>query len=105
MNWRTKADCRHQDPDLFFPLGNTTSGLPLLQTEEAKAVCRACPVIAECLDWALRAGAVEGIWGGTTQGERHLMQLHARHDAGRAREALCDASLFVTPFVATWSSS
>ena len=40
MDWRHRAVCREEDPELFFPIGNT--GPALLQIEEAKAVCRRC---------------------------------------------------------------
>jgi hypothetical protein len=43
--------------------------------EEAKAVCRTCPVIEKCLDYALSAREAEGVWGGTTQQERELLIL------------------------------
>ena len=43
MDWRHRAACRDEDPELFFPIGNT--GPALLQIEEAKAVCRRCEVI------------------------------------------------------------
>ncbi len=36
----------------------------------AKAVCRACPVRRECLDWAVEANERAGVWGGTTPDER-----------------------------------
>ena len=42
MDWRHDAACRDEDPELFFPIGNT--GPALLQIEEAKQVCRRCPV-------------------------------------------------------------
>lgn len=38
VDWRHNAVCREEDPELFFPIGNT--GPALLQIEEAKAVCR-----------------------------------------------------------------
>ena len=59
MDWRHRAACRDEDPELFFPIGNT--GPALLQIEEAKAVCRRCDV-RECLQWALESGqdAVSG---------------------------------------------
>ncbi|WP_053851826.1 WhiB family transcriptional regulator [Streptomyces sp. NRRL B-24085] len=68
MSWRERAACRDVDPDLFFPIG--TAGLTLVQVDEAKAVCARCPVRERCLQWALAAGQVEGIWGGTTESER-----------------------------------
>ena len=46
MDWRHRAACRDEDPELFFPVGN--SGPALLQISEAKAVCRRCPVASSC---------------------------------------------------------
>ena len=43
MDWRHEAACRDEDPELFFPIGNT--GPALMQIEEAKAVCRRCSVV------------------------------------------------------------
>ena len=42
MDWRHRAACLDEDPELFFPIGNT--GPAILQIEEAKAVCRRCEV-------------------------------------------------------------
>ena len=58
MDWRHDAVCRDEDPELFFPVGN--SGPALLQIAEAKAVCRRCPVASECLAWALESGQDAG---------------------------------------------
>ena len=68
MTWRDRAACLGQDPELFFPDGN--SGPALLQTEEAKAVCRRCEVAETCLKWALESGQEAGVWGGLSEGER-----------------------------------
>ena len=43
MDWRHLSACRDEDPELFFPIGNT--GPALVQIEEAKAVCRRCSVV------------------------------------------------------------
>ena len=43
MDWRDRAACLDVDPELFFPIGNT--GPALAQIDEAKAVCRTCPVV------------------------------------------------------------
>ncbi|WP_438490818.1 WhiB family transcriptional regulator [Streptomyces sp. S186] len=86
MDWRHRAVCREEDPDLFFPLGNT--GPALLQIEEAKAVCRRCPVIEHCLQWALEAHQEHGVWGGTSEDERRaLKRAAARRRARRAAAA------------------
>ncbi len=58
MDWRHKAACLDEDPELFFPIGNT--GPALLQIEEAKQVCRRCDVRDACLQWALEAGQDHG---------------------------------------------
>ena len=66
-DWRDRAACRDVDPDVFFPIG--TSGASLLQIDEAKQICRTCPVCGPCLRWALDSGDA-GVWGGTTEDER-----------------------------------
>jgi WhiB family redox-sensing transcriptional regulator len=87
MDWRHNAVCREEDPDLFFPIG--TDGPALLQAEEAKAVCRRCPVMDRCLQWALASGQESGVWGGLSEGERRAMRRRAarraaRHSSGEA---------------------
>jgi len=68
MDWRHHAACQDEDPELFFPIGNT--GPALVQIEEAKAVCRRCPVLDPCLQWALDSGQDAGVWGGLSEDER-----------------------------------
>lgn len=82
MDWRHEAACRDEDPELFFPIGNT--GPALLQIEEAKAVCRRCPVIDECLAWAIEAGQDSGVWGGLSEDERRALKRRNQ----RARAAM-----------------
>jgi hypothetical protein len=58
------AKCNnHPDPDWFFDI---ESGHGRLQ----KKFCIGCPVIDECLDYALNV-KVLGVWGGTTPEERN----------------------------------
>lgn len=68
MDWRFEAACLKQDPELFFPIGD--AGPAVDQIEKAKAVCRTCPVMAECLEWALETGQDFGVWGGLSEAER-----------------------------------
>jgi WhiB family redox-sensing transcriptional regulator len=72
MDWRHRAACRDEDPELFFPIG--TTGPALLQVEEARAVCRGCGVVDDCLAWALESGQDSGVWGGTTEDERRELK-------------------------------
>jgi WhiB family transcriptional regulator, redox-sensing transcriptional regulator len=80
MNWRDAVACRDADPDLFFPIG--TTGAALRQAEEAKRICRSCPVQIHCLAWALDSGVTDGVWGATTPDERRVIRsLSARNTA------------------------
>ncbi|MEU7472587.1 WhiB family transcriptional regulator [Streptomyces sp. NPDC044984] len=81
-NWRARAACRTEDPDLFFPIG--TTGPALMQAEQAKAVCRRCPVREQCLQWALDTGQSIGVWGGTSETERRALKrrIAARRSSG-----------------------
>ena len=75
MDWRHKAACLTEDPELFFPIGNT--GPALMQIVEAKKVCRLCDVREACLQWALDAGQDHGVWGGLSEDERRAMKRRA----------------------------
>ena len=72
MTWHHRAACVGEDPELFFPEGNTSAALR--QTEEARAVCRRCEVAAACLKWAIESGQEYGVWGGMSEGERHALK-------------------------------
>jgi WhiB family redox-sensing transcriptional regulator len=69
--WMPRGACRGEVPELFFPV--SAAGPALAQVLAAKAVCFRCAVRAACLSYALATGQA-GIWGGTTQEERHLMR-------------------------------
>jgi WhiB family redox-sensing transcriptional regulator len=69
--WMPRGACQGEDPELFFPI--TANGPALAQVIAAKAVCFRCAVRAACLAYALATGQA-GIWGGTTQEERHAMR-------------------------------
>ena len=79
--WRDRAACWGEEPELFFPDGNTAPALR--QTEEAKAVCRRCEVAEACLKWAIESGQDAGVWGGLSEDERRALK---RRNA-RARRA------------------
>lgn len=67
--WHEAAACGGRDVELFFPHdGNRAAILA------AKAFCRECPVVQECLDDAMRVEGSRklrwGIRGGLTGPER-----------------------------------
>jgi WhiB family redox-sensing transcriptional regulator len=71
LGWMARGACRHEDPELFFPIAASSAGLP--QINAAKAVCRGCAVRAACLSYGL-ATRQDGIWGGTTTEERGVIR-------------------------------
>jgi WhiB family redox-sensing transcriptional regulator len=83
MDWRHRAECLDEDPELFFPIGNT--GPAIMQIEEAKKVCRRCDVREQCLAWALEAGQDHGVWGGLSEDERRALK--RRNARARIRTA------------------
>ena len=70
-DWRDDASCRHTDPDLHFPVAHTQGWKT--QTRQAKQVCAGCPVIEQCLKWALETEQSAGVWGGLSEQERKQM--------------------------------
>lgn len=65
MKWQDDALCREVDPELFFPeLSHPTT--------EAKRVCALCPVVDDCLAYALEADEPFGVWGGWSPRQRRI---------------------------------
>jgi WhiB family redox-sensing transcriptional regulator len=67
-DWRDSALCAQTDRELFFP---EKGGLG---AAEAKRVCMACEVRAQCLDYALEHKLRYGIWGGLSERQRARVQ-------------------------------
>jgi WhiB family transcriptional regulator, redox-sensing transcriptional regulator len=59
QDWRTEANCRDRDPEIFFPASNNDT-----KVGRAKAICAACPVSKPCLEFAESVDKTKGIWGG-----------------------------------------
>jgi WhiB family transcriptional regulator, redox-sensing transcriptional regulator len=70
-DWAARGRCSGQDPDALFVEGR--------EQRAAKAVCKGCPVVAECLADALDNRTPFGVWGGMTERERRAL-LRARPD-------------------------
>jgi WhiB family redox-sensing transcriptional regulator len=81
---RSRAACVDEDPELFFPIGDT--GPALLQIEEAKAVCRRCPLMESCLQGALDRNE-SGVWGGLSEKERRSLKRRAARKHAAANSA------------------
>jgi WhiB family redox-sensing transcriptional regulator len=79
-DWRTAAACRDEPTDLHFPVGDRG------QIELAKDVCRRCPVRQQCLAFALKIGANDGIWGGLDERERANLTRRIARRAGTEQQ-------------------
>lgn len=72
LEWQALAACHDTPTAGFYPDGpGDTRHLA------AKRICRECPVVDECLEWALDTGDAWAVLGGTTPDERRPM-LRAR---------------------------
>ena len=84
MDWRHQSACREEDPELFFPVGNT--GPAITQIGEAKKGCNRCIVKDACLAWALESGQDAGVWGGLSEDERRALKRRAARNRARMME-------------------
>lgn len=73
-DWRHDAVCRDEDPELFFVTGRSDAAVNAPKIEQAKAVCRRCPVTDQCLQWALESGQDYGVWGEFSEDERRALK-------------------------------
>lgn len=64
-DWANLGLCADADPDALFVQGRAQ--------REAKVMCKACPVVAECLADALDNRTEFGVWGGMTERERRAL--------------------------------
>jgi WhiB family redox-sensing transcriptional regulator len=82
-DWRAAAACLSADPDLFFPIatGGTAEG----EASSALRICARCTVRKQCLDFAMRTGETQGIWGGTTPDQRTRVRRNSARVRQRAR--------------------
>lgn len=87
MTWRDEALCA-KDPSVsaedFFPEGRFVKNSPEYRSHLAKlrALCGACPVRQECLQFADEHFEQEGIWGGMTAAQRKARKYPRRRVNG-----------------------
>lgn len=73
--WRENSACRGLGNSIFFTSQSKSA--------EAKRICATCPVIGECLDYAVRTDQPDGVWGGLTYKERKVKYPNYIRDAMR----------------------
>lgn len=68
-DWLATGPCK-ADPDAMF--ATSAAGI-----KAAKDICRHCPAIDRCLQWALETGEEFGVWGGLSEKERQALRRRA----------------------------
>ena len=63
--WADQAACKNSNPDALFVQGAAQN--------QAKVICRGCPVRVACLADALDNRVEFGVWGGMTERERRAL--------------------------------
>lgn len=63
--WTRRAACKDVPVEVFYPDSKQPEAY-----DEAKKICRSCPVEQLCLDWAVRSNDMEGMHGGKTPDEQ-----------------------------------
>lgn len=75
-DWMTRAACRGQDPELWFPIQRDDRLRSYYDRQaretiaRVKEICYECPVAIICRSYAIETDSRHGIWGGTTEAER-----------------------------------
>lgn len=65
--WTERALCAQVDPEIFHVERGQSS-------KPAKKICSNCPVIEECLEYALRTDQRFGVFGGYSERERRKLR-------------------------------
>ena len=63
------GSCKGQPTSWWFPVDNRLPSL--INMRKAIAICKQCPIINECLNYALR-NETHGVWGGLREVEREI---------------------------------
>lgn len=71
--WMDDALCQSVDSDLFFPAASDYAA-----ARTAKWLCRRCPVIDSCLQYAVVDASIDGIWGGTSPNQPQAIRRERR---------------------------
>jgi len=74
--WQDLAACRGHSGLFFGPDGEYRADR-LVREAKATTLCRSCPVVAECLDWASRRSEL-GWWGGMSEADRKTWRQQRR---------------------------
>ncbi len=71
--WQLEGACRGVSPEVFFHPEGERGPRRRNRDAEAKSVCDACPVMAQCRRHALEVREPYGVWGGLTEADRERL--------------------------------
>lgn len=72
--WMAEGTCRNYAPNVFFP----SDGVGV---DRARKICNGCPVLDQCLEYALTERIEHGVWGGCSERERRRILKRRKSDA------------------------
>lgn len=76
-SWRAQAACADTESAIWFPEKGDW-----ITSQAAKSLCRTCPVVRECGDYAIEHHILDGVWGAMTPEDRKpLLGLRPRKDS------------------------
>lgn len=78
--WRDNAACLGLESEIFYPITDE-------EADTARAICEACEVRVECLEYALARREKDGVWGGATERDRRRIIRQRRRAARLAQTA------------------
>ena len=76
LPWADEAVCATTDPELWFPDKGAVGYVTIDGTREhrAKTLCRSCPALEPCREYAMADPSLEGIWGALSADERRALR-------------------------------
>ena len=77
-DWQLQGACRGEDPDTFFHPEGERGPAREARERAAKAICAACPVLAQCAAHALAVREPYGVWGGMSEDDREAIYQQQR---------------------------
>jgi WhiB family redox-sensing transcriptional regulator len=81
LTWASEAACDGQTRLFFAPAGERPEAR-VVRESQARTVCRSCPALQECRDWA-RQHREYGFWGAESEEERAAAGFRVDMPVGR----------------------
>ncbi|MBO0680827.1 WhiB family transcriptional regulator [Mycolicibacterium sp. S2-37] len=73
FGWQSRARCLGLPTDVFFDSDGDRGARRIAREQHAKQICNLCPVLRDCLAFALTSGQQYGVWGSMTPRERSAL--------------------------------